>query len=131
MKEILKAIADNTYIWHDEDNKPHTCYHKEDLWKSIEILTAQKGGNPDLVNMTDDEREQVFRTEILRRWDRKRIEKFCNHLLGKPVTAQEGESDEEITMRKVSEFCEATKPYNDVFSIGQLRNWLTPPKAGE
>ena len=30
----------------------------------------------------------------------------------------------EITMRNVSEFCKATRPYNNVFSIGQLRNWL-------
>ena len=43
LAEIKRAIGNNTYLWHDEHNYKHLCYHKIDLWNCLEqILNAQE-----------------------------------------------------------------------------------------
>lgn len=53
-------------------------HNRSDNWKMLVNLLLYGA-------MTEGEREYQFITHILRRWDRERIERFCQHLIGDKV----------------------------------------------
>jgi hypothetical protein len=77
-----------------------------------------------LENLTENEREQLFRTHILRMWSQERTDRFCLHLLGDKV--MQLKADRDTLLEAVRAAYQEVEYYRGVEDLDFICNRIKP-----